>query len=154
MLYECDIFKTGWTLTFSNLTASKQSLRLSVPRCSLRRLGIFLLHVDGCSISPLPEVCNLGAILDSDPSDQSHIKSVTKSVCYFPLWKPLYTSWWHPYPHLHFFSPGLLQCTPVRTPLSRPCIDCSTLKLCCRRAYPEQMSQASLLVYYLIPHLL
>ncbi|XP_034548775.1 GTPase IMAP family member 8-like [Notolabrus celidotus] len=48
----------------------------------LRTVGDLLLYVDGCSISPSPEVRNLGVILDSTLSFQSHIKSVTKSAFY------------------------------------------------------------------------
>ena len=50
------------------------------PKALLRKVGDLLLQVDGCSISPSSEVRNLGVILDSTLSFQSHIKSVTKSA--------------------------------------------------------------------------
>ena len=50
------------------------------PKAQLQKVGDFLLQVDGCSISPSPEVRNLGVILDSTLSYQSHIKSITKSA--------------------------------------------------------------------------
>ena len=48
----------------------------------LQKVGELLLDVDGSSISPSMEVCNLGDILDSMLSFQSHIKSITKSAFY------------------------------------------------------------------------
>ena len=48
----------------------------------LQKVGDLLLDVDGCTISPSTEVRNLGVILDSTLSFQSHIKSITKSAFY------------------------------------------------------------------------
>ena len=48
----------------------------------LPEVGDLLLDVDGCSISPSAEVCNLGVILNSTLSFQPHIKSITKSAFY------------------------------------------------------------------------
>ncbi|XP_010782253.1 forkhead box protein P1-B-like [Notothenia coriiceps] len=50
------------------------------PKALLQKVGDFILEVDGCSISPSPEVRNLGVIFDSTLSFHSHIESVTKSV--------------------------------------------------------------------------
>ena len=50
------------------------------PKALRRKIADFLLQIDGCSISPSSEVRNLGVILDSTLSFQSHIKSVTKSA--------------------------------------------------------------------------
>ncbi|KAL3063680.1 hypothetical protein OYC64_000086 [Pagothenia borchgrevinki] len=50
------------------------------PKALLQKVGNFILEVDGCSISPSPEVRNLGVIFDSTLSFHSHIKSVTKSI--------------------------------------------------------------------------
>lgn len=44
--------------------------------------GWFLLGMDGCSISPSLEVCNLGIILDYTLSFQSHIKFMSKFAFY------------------------------------------------------------------------
>lgn len=55
-------------------------LMVVAPRALLRKVGDFLLQVDLCSISPSPEVCNLGIILDPTLSFQSHVKSTTKSA--------------------------------------------------------------------------
>ncbi|XP_053364370.1 deoxynucleoside triphosphate triphosphohydrolase SAMHD1-like [Clarias gariepinus] len=48
----------------------------------LRKVGDLHLDVDGCSITPSPEVCNLGIILDPTLSFQSHVKRITKSAFY------------------------------------------------------------------------
>lgn len=54
------------------------------PKAQLQKVGDFLLQVDDCSISPFHEVRNLGVILDSTLSYQSHIKTVTKSAFFRP----------------------------------------------------------------------
>ena len=48
----------------------------------LQKVGDLLLDVDGCTICPSTEVHNLGVILDSTLSFQSHLKSITKSAFY------------------------------------------------------------------------
>ena len=47
-----------------------------------KKVGDLLLDVDGSTISPSLEARNLGAILDSTLSYQSHIESITKSAFY------------------------------------------------------------------------
>ena len=50
----------------------------------LQKVGDLVLQVDGVSTCPSPEVHNLGIILDSTLSFQSHIKSITK-MAFFHL---------------------------------------------------------------------
>ena len=52
------------------------------PAPLLRKVRDLILVVDGCSISPSPEVRNLGVILDSPLSFQSHIKNITKNITF------------------------------------------------------------------------
>ncbi|CAM4325934.1 unnamed protein product [Leuciscus chuanchicus] len=47
-----------------------------------RKIGDLALVVDGCSISPSPEVRNLGIILDSTLSFRSYINNITKAAFY------------------------------------------------------------------------
>ena len=72
--------KTWMTTNLLKLNSKKTELMVMGPKAQLEKVGHFLLQVDGCSISPSPEVRNLGIILDSTLSFQSHIKSVTKSA--------------------------------------------------------------------------
>ena len=83
-----------------------------------------LLDVHGCSISPFM-VRNLGVILDSMLSFQSHVKSITKNS-FLSSEKhlqtptlPLWTCGWDPHPCLHHLPPGLLQWSPVRAPFQK-----------------------------------
>ena len=48
----------------------------------LQKVGDLLLDVDGRSMSPSTEVCNLGVILNFTLSFQPHLKSITKSAFY------------------------------------------------------------------------
>ena len=68
------------TTNLLKLNTKKTELMVMGPKALLQKVGDFLLQVDGCSISPSPEVRNLGDILDSTLSYQSHIKSITKSA--------------------------------------------------------------------------
>lgn len=52
------------------------------PAMLQRKVGDLHLDIDGCTITPSPEVRNLGVILDSSLSLHSHIKKVTKSAFY------------------------------------------------------------------------
>lgn len=72
--------KTWLTTNLLQLNSKKTELMLMAPRALLRKIGDFILQIDGCSISPSSEVRNLGVILDSTLSFQTHIKSVTKSA--------------------------------------------------------------------------
>lgn len=58
----------------------KTELMVVVLKALLQKVGDFVFHMDGCSISPSMEVCNLGVILDSTLSYEAHIKYVTKSA--------------------------------------------------------------------------
>ncbi|XP_019937121.1 uncharacterized protein [Paralichthys olivaceus] len=62
------------------LNSNKTELMVVAPKALLQKVGDLLLNIDGCSISPSPEVRNLGIILDSTFSFKSHIKSLTKSA--------------------------------------------------------------------------
>ena len=64
------------------LDSNKTELMVVAPKALLQKVGDFLLDVDGSSISPSLEVRNLGVILDSTLSYQSHIKSITNSAFY------------------------------------------------------------------------
>ena len=68
------------TTNLLKLNSKKTELMVMGPKAQLEKVGDFLLQVDGCSISPSPEVRNLGVILDSTLSYKSHIKSITKSA--------------------------------------------------------------------------
>ncbi|XP_041642854.1 uncharacterized protein LOC121509496, partial [Cheilinus undulatus] len=64
------------------LNSNKTELMVVAPKALLQKVGDLMLDVDGTSICPSSEVRNLGVILDSTLSFQSHIKSVTKSAFY------------------------------------------------------------------------
>lgn len=68
------------TTNLLKLNSKKTELMVMGPKVHLQKVGDFLLQVDGCSISPSPEVHKLGFILDSTLSYQSNIKSMTKSA--------------------------------------------------------------------------
>ena len=68
------------TTNLLKLNSKKTEIMVMGPKVQLQRMGDLLLQVDGCSITPSPEVRNLGVILDSTLSFESHIKSVTKSA--------------------------------------------------------------------------
>ena len=72
--------KTWMTTNLLKLNSSKTELMVVAPKALLQKVGHFLLHVDGSSITPSVEVRNLGIILDSTLSYQSHIKAITKSA--------------------------------------------------------------------------
>lgn len=62
------------------LNSKKTELMVVAPKALFQKVCDFLLQVDGCSIS---QSIDLGFILDSTFSYESHIKSVTKSTfCY------------------------------------------------------------------------
>ena len=72
--------KTWLTNNLLQLNGNKTEVMLIAPKALHRKVGDFLLQIDGCSISPSSEVRNLGVILDSSLSFQTHIKSLTKSA--------------------------------------------------------------------------
>ena len=72
--------KAWMTTNLLKLNSSKTELMVVAPKALLQKVGPLLLDVDGSSISPSREVRNLGIILDSTLSYQSHIKSITKSA--------------------------------------------------------------------------
>ena len=74
--------KTWMTTNLLKLNSSKTELMVVAPKPLLQKVGHLLLDVDGSSITPSQEVRNLGIILDSTLSYQSHIKSITKSAFY------------------------------------------------------------------------
>ena len=74
--------KAWMTTNLLKLNSAKTELMVVAPKALLQKVGDCLLLVDGSSISPSPEVRNLGVILDSTLSYQSHIKSITKSAFY------------------------------------------------------------------------
>lgn len=68
----------------------KTELMVVVLKALLQKVGDFVFHMDGCSIFPSMEVCNLGVILDCTLSSESHIKYVTKSAfcCLKNIFRP------------------------------------------------------------------
>lgn len=72
--------KIWMTTNLLKVNSKKTELMVMGPKVHLQKVGDFLLQVDGCSISPSPEVHKLGFILDSTLSYQSKIKSMTKSA--------------------------------------------------------------------------
>ncbi|XP_041638364.1 uncharacterized protein LOC121506616, partial [Cheilinus undulatus] len=74
--------KAWMTSNQLKLNSSKTELMVVAPKALLQKVGDLMLDVDGTSICPSSEVRNLGVILDSTLSFQSHIKSVTKSAFY------------------------------------------------------------------------
>ena len=72
--------KSWMTENLLKLNSSKTELMVVAPAPLLRKVGDLHLDIDGCSITPSHEVRNLGVILDSSLSFQSHIKKVTKSA--------------------------------------------------------------------------
>ena len=101
------------TTDYSNLPVIRQ-LMVVAPAPLLKKVGHLALVVDGCCISPSPEVRNLGVILDSTLSFRSHI--TTKSAFYhlrnISRLRPSLTqscSHGNTHPRLHHFPPGLLQ---------------------------------------------
>nr|XP_010783410.1 PREDICTED: uncharacterized protein LOC104957471 [Notothenia coriiceps] len=76
--------KTWMSSNYLKLNSRKTELMVVAPKALLQKVGDFILEVDGCSISPSPEACNLGVILDSTLSFHSHVKSVTKSAFFHP----------------------------------------------------------------------
>uniref|UniRef100_A0A671VP79 Reverse transcriptase domain-containing protein n=1 Tax=Sparus aurata TaxID=8175 RepID=A0A671VP79_SPAAU len=74
--------KLWMTSNLPKLNTNKTELMIVASKALLHKVGDLLLDVGGCSISPSTEVRNLGVILDSTLSFQSHIKSITKSDFY------------------------------------------------------------------------
>ena len=74
--------KLWMTSNLLKLNTNKTELMVVASKALLQKVGDLLLDVDGCTISPSTEVRNLGVILDSTLSFQSHIKSITKSAFY------------------------------------------------------------------------
>ena len=99
----------------NNITLSSESRHAkrvfssTRPKALLRKVGGFLL-----TISPSPEVRNLGVLLDSTLSFQSHIKSITKSA-FFHLKNIATLRFCGRKTHslLHHLPFGLLQRCPV-----------------------------------------
>ena len=74
--------KLWMTSNLLKLNTNKTELMVVASKALLQKVGDLLLDVDGCTVSPSTEVHNLGIILDSMLSFQSHIKSITKSALY------------------------------------------------------------------------
>ncbi|XP_041658863.1 uncharacterized protein LOC121519853, partial [Cheilinus undulatus] len=74
--------KAWMTSNQLKLNSNKTELMVVAPKALLQKVGDLMLDVDRTSICPSSEVRNLGVILDSTLSFQSHIKSVTKSAFY------------------------------------------------------------------------
>ena len=72
--------KHWMTTNLLKLNSKKTELLVVATPALLKKVGDIVLLVDGVSICPSPEVRNLGVILDSTLSFQSHIKSMTKSA--------------------------------------------------------------------------
>ena len=80
-LINCLIEIKNWmTTNLLKLNSKKTELLVVATLALLRKVGDFVLQVDGASISPSTEVRNLGVILDSTLSFQSHIKSISKAA--------------------------------------------------------------------------
>ena len=82
-LVNCLLEIKTWTSSILlKLNSNKTELMVVAPKTLVRKVGDFLLTIDGSTISPSPEVRNLGVLHDCTLSFQSHIKSVTKSALF------------------------------------------------------------------------
>ena len=79
---ELNDLKLWMTSNLLKLNTNKTELMVVASNALLQKVGDLLLNVDSCTISPSTEIRNLGVILDSTLSFQSHIKSITKSAFY------------------------------------------------------------------------
>ena len=70
------------TTNLFKLKCNRTELLVVAPASLFRKVGDLALVVDRCSISPPPEVRNVGVIQDSTLSFRSHIKNITKSAFY------------------------------------------------------------------------
>lgn len=84
------------------------------------------------ALSPCPwSICNLGVILDSTLSYESHIKSVTKSTfCYLK-------SCLDPLPCIHHLPPAPLHWGPVSGPQQKPGQALVCAKSGCQGSHPH-----------------
>ena len=73
------------TTNVLKLNSNKTELMVVAPAPLLRKIGDLALVVDGCSISPSPEVRNLGVILESTLSLRSHINNITTKSAFYHL---------------------------------------------------------------------
>ena len=136
-LHDLKLWMTSNLLKLNN---SKTGLMVMASKVLLQKVGDLLLDVDGCTISPSTEVRNLGVILDSTLSFQSHIKSIIKSALYHlknisslrpSLSEPVAEPLIHAFTTFHLdYCNGILFGLPSKTLDRLQYVQNSALKLC------------------------